>query len=325
VWLCAAGLFIGSLCTSAGAFAESSGRLAHVCLITFDPATPGKNRYTPFFDRLQALGYIEGKTLALDWLSANGDGDAFPALAAECLRRKSDVIVTGTTPATQAVKKATATVPIVMLALGDPVGTGLVDSLARPGGNVTGTTELAPLMVAKSLELLKLAIPGMARVLVITYPQDPISHGQIESLQRAAQALGVELFVQNVVGPEDFATAFAAGEKAGAQAVLVTVESMLVVHRKDLVELARHYKLPLVSSEELFVKAGGLLSYDANRDTLAARTADYVDMVLNGTRPARLPVEQPSTFILAVNTGTAHALDITLPSGILANADKVFE
>ncbi|HTR85225.1 MAG TPA: ABC transporter substrate-binding protein [Reyranella sp.] len=310
---------------SASAFAESAGKMARVCFITVDPPTTTKNRYTPFFDRLRALGYVDGRTLALDWLSANGDAGAFPALVNECLRRKSDVIVTGTTPATQAAKTATAAVPIVMLALGDPVGTGLVASLARPGGNVSGTTQLAPLMIAKGLELLNRAVPGLKRVLVITYPADPISQGQVKSLQQAARVLNIELLVQGVAGPEDFAEAFAAGEKANVQGLLVTVESILVVHRAELAALARRHKLPSVSSQDLFVQAGGLLSYDANRDVLAARTADYVDKVLKGSRPADLPVEEPTVFTIAVNAGTAQALGITLPSAIVANADELFE
>ena len=177
------------------AFAQAPTSAPRLCLLTFDPVSSGWSRYTPFFDRLRELGYVVGMSIVVNWLSAIGQASAFPDLAAQCVRDKADVIVVGTTPAAEAAKQATGTLPIVMLPLGDPVGTGLVASLARPGGNITGTTTLAPLMIAKGLELLKEAVPRLSRVLVFTYPRDPISRGQISALREAAKSLGVELLV----------------------------------------------------------------------------------------------------------------------------------
>jgi putative ABC transport system substrate-binding protein len=299
--------------------------IPRLCFLTFDPVSTGPSRYTPFFDRLRELGYLDGKTIALDWLSADGQAEHFPTVAADCVRRNADVIVTGSTPATLAAKQATTTIPIVMLTLGDPVGTGLVTSLARPDGNVTGTTNLAPLMMVKGLELLKETIPALSRALVLTYPVDPISRGQIVALQGAGKSLGVELLVHEVAGPPDFAPGFEAGQKAGVQAVVTTVESIFSVNRALLIGLTRSYKLPSLFAEDSFVKAGGLMSYDADRARLTNRTADFVDRLLKGAKPADLPIEQPAVFTIAVNAGTARALGIAIPPSVMARADEVIE
>lgn len=320
----AALLFLAALLWLPAPALAQSANMPRLCFLTVDPVSTSRSRYTPFFNRLADLGYVDGKTLVLDWLSA-GDGSAFDKPAAECVRRGADVIVTGSTPATVAAKKATTTIPIVMLALGDPVGTGLVASLAQPGGNVTGTTNLAPLMMAKGLELLHDTVPGLARVLVLTYPRDPISRGQIAALEQTAKRLRIELLVRGIDGPQDLAAAFVAGEQASTQGLIVTVESIFSVHRQALIELARQHRLPGVFSQNLFVRAGGLMSYDANRDVLLVRTADYVDRVLKGARPADLPIEQPSVFNVAVNARTARELAITFPPSLLALADEVVE
>jgi len=318
--LCAAAV----LWQAAPTMAQSAPRLPRICFLTVDPVATGNNRYTPFFDRLRELGFVDGQTISLDWLSA-GDDSAFDRPAAECVRRGANVIVTGSTPATQAAKRATTTIPIVMLVLGDPVGTGLVASLAKPGGNVTGTTNLAPQMMVKGLELLHDTVPRLARVLVITYPRDPISRGQVAALEQASKPLGIELLVRGIDGAQDLAAAFAAGEQAHVQGVIVTVESIFSVHRQALVDLVHQHRLPAVFSQNLFVRAGGLMSYDANREVLAARTADYVDKVLKGMSPGDLPIEQPSVFNIAINKRTARELGITFTPSLLALADEVIE
>ena len=280
---------------------QSAG-MRRLCFLMFDPATTGPNRYTPFFDRLRELGYIVGDNLAVSWLSSSSRRLDFAALAAECVNDRADVIVAATTPAAEAAKRATGTIPIVMLPLGDPVGTGLVANLAKPGANLTGTTNLAPLMMVKGLELLKQTVPSLSRLLVLTYPIDPISHGQVEALQRSAPSLGVELRVHGIDGPDGIAPAFAAAKQGGANGVIVTVESIFQVHRDLIVGLARRHALPSVFSEDTFVKAGGLLSYDADRQALTVRSADYVDKVLKASghrtcrsnSPPSLP--SPSTW-----------------------------
>jgi len=212
-----------------------------------------------------------------------------------------------------------------MLPLGDPVGTGLVPSLANHSTNLTGTTNLAPQMMVKGLELLKETLPRLSRVLVLTYPRDPISRGQITALQGAARSLGVELLVSDIDRAEDLAPAFAAGRKNAVEGVLVTVESIFQVNRDLIVELARANALPGVFSEVTFVRAGGLLSYDSDRQLLMTRSADFVDKVLKGVLPRDLPIEQPTVFTIAINKGTARALGITIPQSILARADEVVE
>jgi putative ABC transport system substrate-binding protein len=319
-------LWVGAAFLQASvAFGQPAPKVPRLCLLTFDPASSGWSRYTPFFDRLRELGYVDGRSLVVNWLSANGRSDAFPDLASQCVRDNADVIVVGTTPAAEAAKRATGTIPIVMLPLGDPVGTGLVTSLARPGGNVTGTTTLAPLMIAKGLELLKEAVPGVSRVLVFTYPRDPISRGQVSALHAAAKSLGVELLVHDIDGPTDFPPGFEEGRKAGVDGVITTVESIFFVNRAQIIDLARSHALPAVFSEEFFVTEGGLMSYDADRQVLGVHSANYVDQVLKGVKPGDLPIEQPAVFTIAVNLRTARALGIAIPPSILARADKVIE
>ncbi len=311
-------------CTHA-ADAQVAGRLPRLCFLTFDPVGTGRTRYTSFFDRLRELGYVDGKSIAIDLQSADGQAERIPAIAADCVRRGADVIVTGSTPATQAAKAATSTIPIVMLTLGDPVGTGLVNNLARPDGNVTGTTNLAPQMMVKGLELLKETIPSLTRALVLTYPADPISRGQIVALRDAAKSLGIELFVQEVASPADFAPAFEAGRKAEVQAVVTTVESIFYANRDLLVGLVKSHKMPSLFAVNYFVQVGGLMSYDADRDVLTGRTANFVDKLLKGAKPGDLPIEQPAVFDIAINTGTARALGITIPPAILARATELIE
>ena len=307
------------------ALSQPAGKVPRLCILAFEPALAGMARYTPFFDRLRELGHVDGRSIAIDWLSADGEGDAFPGLAAECVRRSADVIVAGTTPAATAAKRATTTIPIVMLSLGDPVGTGLVSSLARPDGNVTGTTQMAPQMMAKRLELLKEAVPRLSRVLVLTYPRDPISRGQIAAVEQAAKALGVELLIHKVDVPEDIDAGFAAGRKVQVDGVIATADSIFFIHRARLVELQTTHALPGVFGLAPFVQAGGLISYEADQGALISRSATYVDKLLKGARPGDLPIEQPTLFKLAINLRTARALGIGIPPSILARADEMIE
>ena len=224
--------------------AQSAASIPRLCFLTFDPGPLQSSRFTPFFEGLRDLGWVDGQTITIEYLSADGRGERFPALVADCLRQKADIIVATTTPAAQAAKSATRTIPIVMYALGDPVATGLVASLARPGGNVTGTTAMTTGTAAKRLSLLKEAVPGMSRVLVLSYLVDPIAAPQVKELQSAADFLGMKLLVHEIRNADDLAAAFDAGASEGAQGVLTTLESIFVAERKRVVELAAQYKLP---------------------------------------------------------------------------------
>src|SRR5580704_13637385 len=218
--------------------AHAQSKLPRLCFLTFDPAMLASSRFEPFFQGLRDLSYVDGQTITIDYLSADSRGDRFPALAAECLRLKPDIIVVTTTPAAQAAKNVTRTIPIIMMPLGDPVGTGLVASLARPGGNVTGLTFMATGLAAKRLELLKEGVPGISRVLVLSYLVDPIAAPQVKELERAARSLGVTLVVKDIRTRDDLPAAFDAGVRAHVGGLLTTAESLLAAQRRRVVEHA---------------------------------------------------------------------------------------
>lgn len=305
--------------------AQPAGRIPRLCFLTFDPGTPQSSRFNSFFQGLRDLSYVDGQTISIDYLSADGRGDRFPDLAVECLRLKADVIVVTTTPAAKAAKNATRTIPIVMGALGDPVATGIVASLGRPGGNVTGLTLMSSGLAAKRLELLKRFEPRISRVLVLSYLVDPIAAPQVKELEDAAHALGVQLLVQDIRNADDLPTAFDAGAKWGAEAILTTAESIFVVHRKRLVELAAQHRLPGLYPYREMVEAGGLMWFGPNIADLFRRAATYADKVLKGAKPADLPVEQPTEFGFVINSRTAKALGRTIPPVLLLRADQVIE
>ena len=305
--------------------AQQPGKIPRLCFLTYDPGTILSTRHKVFFDALRDLGYVDGKTISIDYLSANARPEQYPAIAAECVRLKADVIVVSTTPAAQAAKKATLTIPIVMLSLGDPIGAGLVESLARPGGNVTGMTFIAGALAAKRLEILRDLSPKISRVLVLTYPSDPISAPQIESIKKAAGSMGVTLIVQNIQAAADLPAAFDAGAKERVQGLIVTVESIFTVNYAQVIALAAKHKLPAVYGNVQFAPNGGLISYAADFPLLYASAASYVDKILKGAKPADLPVMQPTKFLFELNLKTAKALGITVPAILLLRADRVIE
>jgi putative tryptophan/tyrosine transport system substrate-binding protein len=308
-----------------GVRAQQSKKIPRLCFLTFDPGTLQATRFA-FFEGLRDLGYVDGQNINIDYLSAEAHGERFPALAAECLRRKADIIAVSTTPAAQAAKNATRTVPIIMIALGDPVGTGLVDSLAQPGRNVTGMSMMVPEVAAKRLGLLKEAVPGMSRVLVLTYLDDPIAPLQVKALKDAAPSLGLTLQIQDVHTGDDLPAALDAGAKEHVEGLLTTAESMFVVHRARLAELAARYRLPAMYCYSAHVvDAGGLMAYDTNYPDLQRRAATYVDRILKGANPSDLPVQQPTKFEFVINLKTAKTLGLTFPPGLLAIADEVIE
>jgi putative ABC transport system substrate-binding protein len=320
-----AGITVAAAWPSA-AHAQQPGNIPRLCFLTFDPETSRSTRFGAFFQGLRDLGYMDGQTIIIDYLSADGHGERFAALAAECLRLNADIIVASTTPAAQAAKNATRTVPIVMLTLGDPVGAGLVNSLVRPGGNVTGNTLMVSELAAKRLALLKEAVPGISRVLVLEYLVDPIAPLQVSALKEAAPSLGVTLHIQDIRTVDDLSAAFDAGAREHAEGLLVGAESIFVVNRARVSALAARYRLPAMYPISIQVTdAGGLMAYDVNAPNLHKRTAVYVDRILKGAKPADLPVEQPTQFNFVVNLKTAKALGLTIPESILQRADEVIE
>jgi putative ABC transport system substrate-binding protein len=307
--------------------AQQPKNIPRLCFLSFDldPAA-SQSRFDGFFQGLRDLGYVDGQTITIDYLSADGHGERFPALVEECLRLKTDIIVVSTTPAAQAAKNSTRTTPIVMIGLGDPVGTGLVDSLARPGGNVTGISMMHTELAAKRLELLKEAVPGISRVFVLTYLVDPIAPLQVKALKAAAPLLGVTLQIQDIKTADDLPAAFEAGVREGAQGVLTTAESIFIVQRARVSELAARYRLPSMFPYSIQVTdAGGLMAYDVNYPDLQRRATTHVDKILKGTKPSDLAVQQPTKFALVINLKTAKAIGLTISDSFLQRADQLIE
>ena len=302
--------------------------IPRLCFLTLEPGTlqTRSPRFDAFFQTLRELGYVDGESIIIDYLSAADQGERFPDLVAECLRRKANIIVPSTTPAAQIAKNATSTVPIVMIALGDPVGTGLVSSLAHPGGNVTGMSQMVPELAAKRLELLKDAVPTISRVMVLTYLVDPIAPLQVKAMKEAAQSLGITLQIHDIQSADDIPAAFDAGVGEGVDGLIVTAESIFVTYRARVSELAARHRLPAIYPYVIQVAdAGGLMAYDIVSADLHRRAASYVDRILKGEKPSDLPVQQPTNFELLVNLKAAKGLGIAIPSNFLARADEVIE
>jgi putative ABC transport system substrate-binding protein len=307
------------------ASAQQPKKLPRLCFLTFDPGSLQSTRHSAFFEGLRDLGYVQGQTISIDYLSADGQDERYSALAAECVRLGANVIATSTTPATLAAKGATQAVPIVMIGLGDPVGTGLVDSLARPGGNVTGLSLMYPSLAVKRLELLRELVPQISRVLVLTHLSDPVAAPSVKALEETARSLGMKLQIQDIRTPGDLPVAFEAAAKERAEGVINTGESIFAVNRAPLAELATRHKLPSIYHLRVITEAGGLMSYQPVLDVQFRRAATYVDKLLKGANPADLPIEQPTQFEFIINLKTAKALSLTVPPTLLARADEVIE
>jgi putative tryptophan/tyrosine transport system substrate-binding protein len=277
-----------------------------------------------FVQRLRELGWIEGRTVAIEYRWAEGRSERFAEIAAEFVRLKVDVIVTYATPPVIAAKRATAVVPIVSAVMGDPVGTGLVANLARPGSNVTGLSVLTPDLAAKRLELLREVVPGLRRLAVLANVSNPISGPEMSEVQAAAKALGLDVVTLEIRRTEDIAPAFET-LKGRAQALYVAGDPLVVAHRVSINTLALVARLPTNYNQREYVEAGGLMSYGVNWPDLFRRTAEYVDKILRGAKPGDIPVEQPTKFDLVINLNTAKALGIAVPPTLLARADEVIE
>jgi ABC-type uncharacterized transport system substrate-binding protein len=278
-----------------------------------------------FLEAMRALGYVEGQHFVLEVRAAAGQYERLPALAAELVRLPVDVLLAVTTPAALAAKQATTTIPIVMMGVGDPVGSGLVISLARPGGNVTGLASLDSELVGKQLELLKDVLPTVSHVAILSNPANPAHALTMQRAEVAAQRLGVRLHRVEARSPEAFDSAFAAMTRAHAGALLVVGSAVLVEHSRRFAELAATSRLPTMHNARPFVEAGGLMAYAPSRLDIRRRAAVYVDKILKGAKPADLPVEQPTKYELIINLKTAQALGITVPPSLLLLADEVIQ
>jgi len=317
--LLALGLLWGLLCSDA----QPPTKVHRIGILS-----PAAEASTPLFEAfrqgLHELGYVEGQNMVLEFRLAAGRAERLRDLAAELVQLQVEVILTDTMTATQVAKEATMTIPIVMASSSDPVQGGLVASLARPGGNITGMALLAPELSGKRLELLQEVVPRVAQVAVLWNPRNPVA-ANVRATEAAAQALHLQLHLVEVPGPEALEAAFETARQGHADALITLPDAMLWNQRLQVVGLAAQHRLPALFPEREFVDAGGLLSYGPSVPASFHRAATYVDKILKGTKPADLPVEQPIKFELVINLKTAKALGLTIPPTLLFQADEVIQ
>ena len=306
-----------------GARAQQPKKVPRIGYLTAASLSAIAERTEAFRQGLRELGYVEGKNIVIEWRFSEGKADRLPALAAELVRLKVDIIVSAGPAVTRPAKEATATIPIVMAFDNDPVGNGFVASLARPSGNITGLSTLAPEISGKQVELLKEIVSKLSRVAVLGTSTNPGNARALKEIEVAAGAFGVKLQYLDVRGAKDIETVFRAASKGRADAVLVLTGPVLVINRKQVIDLAVKNRLPATYYRSEFVEDGGLMSYGVNIADLDRRAATYVDKILKGAKPADLPVEQPTKFELVINLKAAKQIGLTIPPNVLARADKV--
>jgi putative tryptophan/tyrosine transport system substrate-binding protein len=312
-----------ALCLPAAA--QQPKKIPRIGYLNITSPSASNLRAEAFRQGLRELGYAEGKNIVMEYRSAEGTLDRLPALAAELVRLKVDVIVTGGPGSTRAAKVATSTIPIVMLQDNDPVGNGFVASLARPGGNITGLATLAPELSGKRLELMKEIVPKLSRVAVLGTSTISGQAQMFRETELAAGALGVKLHYLDILDPKDIETALRAASKGRADALLTLTSIILLNHRTQIADLAVKSRLPAIYPQTEYTEAGGLLYYGANTLDLHRRAATYVDKILKGAQPTDLPVEQPIKFELIINLKAAKQIGLTIPPNVLARADKVIK
>ena len=319
-----------ALCTSllalcAIAQAEQIAKVPRIAYFSASSESSQISRLEAFKQGLRKLGYTEDKDIVLEQRYAEGKLDRVAALAADLVRLKLDVIVTGGPAATRAAREATTAIPIVMGFDYDPVGSKVVGSLARPGGNITGLSSLAPEISGKQLELLKEIIPGLSRVAVLGTSTEPAIGQLRKEAEHVAGAFNIKLQYLDVLAPKDIGTGFQAAIKTRAEAVLALSSFVIISQRTQIAELASKNRLPTIYPWPEFVDGGGLLTYGPNSKDLFRRAATYVDKILKGAKPADLPIEQPKNFELLINLKTAKQIGLTIPPNVLARADRVIK
>ena len=315
---------LGVLAAPLAADAQQQAKVARIGVLGEPTASTYATRIEAFKQGLRELGYVEGQNIAIEYRWAEGNLERLPGLAAELVRLRVDVIVTHGTPGTRAAQQATTTIPIVMAHSGDAVGTGLITSLARPGGNTTGSTHFSPEINAKRMELLKEAVPHIRRVAALMNPGNPITEADLKQMEFTAQSLGIELRPVRVRRGDELDSTFLALVKARTNALVIEDDAVLASLARPIADLAAKYRLPRATSLD-HVQAGSLLSYGASFTELWRRAATFVDKILKGAKPADLPVEQPTKFELVVNLKAAKALGLTVQRSVLVRADRVIQ
>ena len=303
--------------------AQQPGKVPRIGVLNAGASSSIPARLGAFRQGLHDLGYIEGRNIVIELPYTEGKLDRLPDVAAELVRLKVEVMVTTGTTGALAAKEATSTIPIVMTTGADPVAIGLIASLARPGGNITGLTSVSTDLAGKRLELLKETVPRLTRVGILWNPADPGSTAVFKETETVARSLGVQVQSLEVRSPNDFESAFKAATGGRAHALIIVQTALINAHRTRIVELATKNRLPTMFGEGAHVESGGLMSYAPNSADLFRRAATYVDKILKGTKPADLPVEQPTKFEFVINLKAAKQIGVTIPPNVLARADKV--
>jgi putative ABC transport system substrate-binding protein len=305
--------------------AQQPKKVARIGFLGNSTAALEANLIGPFRDGLRDLGYVEGRNILIEYRWAEGKYERFPALFAELIALKVDVIVTAGTPATQAYQKAKTSVPLVMIAVGDPVGTGIVASLSRPGGNITGLTSISPELEGKRIELLREVIPKLSHIAVMWNPKNAYHAIENKEVETAAGALKIKVLYLGVEAEEHLDNAFAQILKDKPQALLVLADRVFLHNRARIMDFAVQHRLPGIYAYLELVEAGGLMSYGPSYADMHRRAAAYVDKILKGAKPAELPVERPMKFELVINLKAAKQIGLTIPPNVLARADKVIK
>jgi putative ABC transport system substrate-binding protein len=315
------GAVVLALCLSANA--QQAKKVPRIGVLAQSHAYFLSTQLDAFRQGLHELGYLEGQNLAFEYRHAEGKLDRLPSLASELVRLKVDVIFASSTPAASAAKNATTDIPIVFHTLGDPVASGIVASLARPGGNVTGLTMGGAELYGKRLELLKETIPRLSRATILWNPASSVTQLNLKETQAAAQVLKLQIQSLEVRSPEEIEPAFDAATRAKTGAILITQSPPITTHAKLIIELAAKRRLPAIYPQRQWPDTGGLMSYGGNVDDSVRYLATYVDKILKGTKPADLPVEQPKKFEFVINLKAAKQIGLTIPPNVLARADRV--
>jgi len=321
IWLAATLL----LTTTASAQGQPTSKILRIGYLAGSSLSVNAARIEAFLQGLREFGYLQEKNIVIEYRAAEGKSERYPALAAELVSLKVDVIVTAGAASTRAGKEATSTIPIVMVQDADPVGSGFIASLARPGGNITLLSTLAPEISGKRLELVREIVPKLSRVAVLGTSNYPGNTQSVKETELAAETFGVRVQYLDTLGPQDIEPAFRAASRESADAVLLLQSFVLNSHRKQIVNLAIKGRHPAIYYSPEWVKDGGLMSYGVSFTDLNRRAAGYVDKIFKGARPADLPVEQPTKFELEINLKAAKQIGLTIPPNVLARADKVIK